>query len=172
MRRLLIIAASSLALASCGQSDTPVVESEKSAEQGERSPLEPGDTSLADPAGGSVTAPAPGAGDPEGAGGPIPGAIQGRWGLVAADCTSTRGDAKGLLEVGAEQLRFYESVATIETVTESSASNLRGTFAFTGEGQSWVHDVSLTLDDGGQTLVRKDTGADAMPGELKYQRCG
>src|SRR4051812_2684079 len=26
----------------------------------------------------------------------IPTAIRGRWGLVPADCTSTRGDAKGL----------------------------------------------------------------------------
>ena len=37
------------------------------------------------------------------ASGPIPAAIQGRWGLTPADCTSTRGDAKGLLTIGAGQ---------------------------------------------------------------------
>ena len=32
--------------------------------------------------------------------GPIPAALRGRWGMTPADCTSTRGDAKGLLEIG------------------------------------------------------------------------
>lgn len=41
--------------------------------------------------------------------GPIPSALQGRWGLTPGDCTSRLGDAKGLLIVGANVLRFYES---------------------------------------------------------------
>src|SRR5437868_4439151 len=41
----------------------------------------------------------------------IPAALQGRWGLAPNDCTSTRGDAKGLLVIGPDQLTFYESRA-------------------------------------------------------------
>src|SRR6188472_2988303 len=42
---------------------------------------------------------------------PIPAALQGRWGLTPADCTSALGDAKGLLVINANELRFYESRA-------------------------------------------------------------
>ena len=38
----------------------------------------------------------------------IPASLHGRWGLTPADCTSTRGDAKGLLIVSADGLKFYE----------------------------------------------------------------
>ncbi len=43
--------------------------------------------------------------------GKIPASLHGRWGMTPADCTSTRGDAKGLLIVSADGLKFYESVA-------------------------------------------------------------
>ena len=38
----------------------------------------------------------------------LPAAMRGRWGLTPMDCTSTRGDAKGLMIVGPSELRFYE----------------------------------------------------------------
>src|SRR5690349_16626028 len=41
----------------------------------------------------------------------IPASLQGRWGLSPMDCTSTRGDAKGLLIIGPADLKFYESRA-------------------------------------------------------------
>jgi len=101
----------------------------------------------------------------------IPEAVRGRWGLVPADCTSTRGDAKGLLEVSADQLKFYESVAKLGTIKEAGESRIRATFAYTGEGQSWAQDVVLDAQDDGKTLIRRDYGKDAMPGPLKYTRC-
>src|SRR5687768_11553061 len=64
----------------------------------------------APPANG-VSAPAPPAGNQAPAAS-IPAALHGRWGMSPADCTSTRGDAKGLLVVSADGLRFYESRAT------------------------------------------------------------
>jgi hypothetical protein len=101
----------------------------------------------------------------------IPAQLQGRWGLVDADCTSTLGDAKGLLTVDADTLKFYESVAKLGTIRSGSASALDGEFAFSGEGQSWKLDVALSSPDGGKTLIRKDTGPDAMPGTLTYTKC-
>lgn len=101
----------------------------------------------------------------------IPLAVRGRWGLVPADCTSKRGDAKGLLEVSADQLTFYESVAKLGTIKEAGENRIRATFSYTGEGQSWTQDVVLDAQNDGKTLIRRDYGRDAMPGPLKYTRC-
>lgn len=101
----------------------------------------------------------------------IPQAAQGRWGLVPADCTSTRGDAKGLLVVSPTTLTFYESVGTLGTIAERSDSRIRAQFAFNGEGMSWMRDEMLDVRDGGKTLIRREYGDDAAPGPLKYTRC-
>lgn len=102
----------------------------------------------------------------------IPAALRGRWGLVSADCTSTAGDAKGLLTISADRLRFYESVAELGAVKSASADAVTADFAFTGEGQSWNLQVALSSPDGGKTLVRRDTGPDAAPQPLTYKKCG
>jgi len=101
----------------------------------------------------------------------IPTALRGRWGLVPADCTSTAGDAKGLLTIGADQLKFYESVAKLQSVTSATTDAVTGTYSFSGEGQSWTLQVALSSSDGGKTLVRKDTGPDAAPQPLTYMKC-
>ena len=101
----------------------------------------------------------------------IPAALRGRWGLVAADCTSTRGDAKGLITISADSLRYYESVAKLGTVTARSATSLAAGFAFSGEGMEWQRDMTLKLQDGGKALVKQEFGADAVPGPLTYRHC-
>ena len=101
----------------------------------------------------------------------IPAALRGRWGLVAADCTSIRGDAKGLMTIGADSLRYYESVAKLSKVTERSATSLAAGFAFSGEGMEWQRDMTLKLQDGGKALVKQEFGADAVPGPLTYRHC-
>ena len=101
----------------------------------------------------------------------IPEALRGRWGLVPADCTSTHGDAKGLLEVGASTLTFYESRAKLAKVRASSPDSIRADYSFSGEGQEWTQDVELRSWEGGAKLIRQDRGADALPGPLTYARC-
>jgi hypothetical protein len=101
----------------------------------------------------------------------IPSALRGRWGLVAADCTSQRGDAKGLLAVKADELEFYESVAELRTVKEASSGSVLAGFDYSGEGETWSQDVRLELADGGSRLVRRDIGPDALPDPLTYMRC-
>lgn len=113
--------------------------------------------------------------EPDDAGTPapteIPEAMRGRWGLVAADCTSTRGDAKGLLEIDAGRLRFYESVGTLDTVMDAEPTRLRATFDFEGEGMTWEREIVLDVQDGGSTLIRREYGEDAAPGPFRYSRC-
>lgn len=163
MRNFVMIAAL-LSLAACGDGGQP-----------------PANDTIAVPDNAIVTLPAPpetpgpapspstSASPDSGTG--IPVALHGRWGLVPADCTSTRGDNKGLLTINATTLRFYESVATLGKVTERAAGRIVAEFAMTGEGQEWTRRMTLDTADGGKTLVRREQGADAMPDPLRYQKC-
>lgn len=101
----------------------------------------------------------------------IPSQVRGRWGLVPADCTSQLGDAKGLMEVGADRIEFYESVAELGEVAERGPNRIRAMFAFEGEGQQWSMDMVLEAQGDGSTLLRRDFGPDAAPEPLRYQRC-
>lgn len=94
----------------------------------------------------------------------IPAQYRGRWGMVAADCTSTRGDAKGLIAIGDTSIRFYESTGTLKRQRPAIATSFSGLYGFTGEGQTW--DKIVTLTRNGDTLQRADDD-----GRYSYQRC-
>ncbi|MGI3170096.1 hypothetical protein ACRARG_13135 [Pseudooceanicola sp. C21-150M6] len=102
----------------------------------------------------------------------IPEAIQGRWGLSANDCNPAMADvAKGLMVVGGTTLTFYESRGTLTALTKAESTRIEGDFSFTGEGMSWTRQMVLDVQSGGDTLIRRDYGDDAMPGPLKYTNC-
>ena len=101
----------------------------------------------------------------------IPEIIQGRWGLVPADCTSTKGDNKGLLTITPVKLQFYESVGTLTDVAELAPNHIRATFAFTGEGLEWNREQTLDVAQDGKTMTRRELGEDAAPGPFQYTRC-
>lgn len=84
----------------------------------------------------------------------IPVAFRGRWGMNEADCDVSRSDTKGLVTVDAGSLKFYESMGRLKSITSASPTEVKGTFAFSGEGQSWTKVMTLKLDEGGTTLVR------------------
>lgn len=84
----------------------------------------------------------------------IPAQYRGRWGMVPADCTSTRGDNKGLLTIGPQTLRFYESTAALQEQRPAIATSFAGTYSFTGEGQTWERVVVLTRN--GSKLTRAE----------------
>ena len=101
----------------------------------------------------------------------IPAAIRGRWGLVPADCEPGRDDAKGLLTITADKLEFYESVGTLDSISEARPTRIRAAFDFEGEGMTWQREVVLDVQDGGATLIRREYGADAAPGPFRYAKC-
>jgi hypothetical protein len=103
---------------------------------------------------------------PAGAAVTIPLALQGRWGLTPGDCTSTRGDAKGLLTISANELSFYESRAVPGAGVEAHADRISGNFNFTGEGQSWTKFQTLRATD--TKLVRTETDPAAS---FAYAKC-
>lgn len=96
----------------------------------------------------------------------IPAFLQGRWGLTPADCTSTRGDAKGLLTVTPTALRFYESRAVPTGNIGGTDNSFTADFAFTGEGQSWTGFETLQLQD--KRLVRTTSNPMAS---YTYAKC-
>lgn len=100
----------------------------------------------------------------------IPASILGRWGLTAADCTSTRGDAKGLLTIDATNLRFYESHGELVRVRERAANRIVADYKFSGEGMEWDQQMLLDVRGDGRTLIRRDYGEDAS-GPMRYTRC-
>jgi hypothetical protein len=94
----------------------------------------------------------------------IPAHYRGRWGMVAADCTSTKGDAKGLITIGDTSIRFYEAVANLKEQRPAIATSFAGLFAFTGEGQNWEKVMTFTRT--GDTLKRAEEA-----GTFTYKRC-
>ena len=94
----------------------------------------------------------------------IPAHYHGRWGMVAADCTSTRGDAKGLITIGDKTIRFYEATATLVEQRPATATGFAGAYHFSGEGREW--DKVVTLKRSGDTLTRADD-----EGNFSYKRC-
>jgi len=102
----------------------------------------------------------------------IPSQFRGRWGLTAADCTSTRGDNKGLLVIGSKDLKFYEARGALaRTISVPAADRFEGAFNFTGEGMTWspVEQFEVELD----TLRRRtsQTPEGEPPVDLSYTRC-
>ena len=101
----------------------------------------------------------------------IPAAFHGRWGMTPGDCTDENGDAKGSIQISEDQLRFYESVASIGTVSQNAGGVIRATYDFAGEGQEWTRDVELALSEDGNELTRTEYGEDAMNEPLIYTKC-
>ncbi len=101
----------------------------------------------------------------------IPVAVQGNWGLVPADCTSTRGDNKGLLRITATTLQFYESLGRLGTIKDRKDTSIRADFEFSGEGMTWSREE--TLSTSGNTLTRSERGGDepGSGGPFTYTRC-
>ena len=75
------------------------------------------------------------------------------------------------MSLGADSLKFYESVGKLNRINSLSDKGIGAVYDFTGEGQEWQLTVELTLSPDGKTLTRKDSGPDALPDPLTYQRC-
>ena len=98
------------------------------------------------------------------AAGTFPMEFRGRWGMVPADCTSTRGDAKGLITIGEEMIRFYESTGTITEQLPAGAHAYSAKFHFKGEGAQWDKTINFLRDGDALKLTHND-------GSFSYRRC-
>jgi hypothetical protein len=96
----------------------------------------------------------------------IPAALQGRWGLTPADCTSALAQAKGLLVINAGELRFYKSLAAPSSSIQADNRSMNGNFRFTGEDAAWTRFESLKRS--GDKLTRTETDPAAS---YTYAKC-
>lgn len=116
---------------------------------------------------------APGASEAPGVGAAtFPAAMRGKWGVNEADCDPKRGDNKGMMTIAEKSVRFYESIAELGALRDSSDRALRATFDYEGEGMAWQRDAQFELADGGKTLILTEYGEDAPQGPRRYSRCG
>jgi hypothetical protein len=163
-QKLAAAALLALALFACQQSDpNNIAIDEGNSRNAEIETLPPDESSMNNVAasGTNTSAPPP----PPGPGAiTIPAQYHGRWGMVPADCTSTRGDAKGLIEIGGQTIKFFEAVATLKEQRPAIATSFSGLFAFTGEGQNWEKVMTFTRT--GDTLKRAEES-----GTFTYKRC-
>lgn len=166
MKHLIPLMLACAAITACSESG-PVAKGAKNtvALTSTRQPTPHANASGAPPANRSEVerAPAPGTEGPAPA---LPKAMQGRWGLTPMDCTSTRGDAKGLMVIGPSELRFYESRAVPTGDVQSDAESAAGTFHFTGEGQIWSKYEALKVQR--DLLVRTESNPTAS---FTYAKC-
>jgi hypothetical protein len=150
-----------LALAACQGSNDNIAIDESNSENADVETLPPDETVTNDAnASNNSAMPVP----PNPVTADIPTQYHGRWGMVAADCTSTRGDAKGLIDIGDQTIKFYEAVATLKEQRPAIATSFSGLFAFTGEGQNWEKVMTFTRT--GDTLKRAEES-----GSFTYQHC-
>ena len=101
----------------------------------------------------------------------IPAEFHGRWGLTPADCTSTRGDAKGLLTINDARLTFYESKGTLDKILGATATSFDANYGFSGEGQSWERVERLKMVDGKLNRRTDAKAGQEPPVDLTYSRC-
>lgn len=95
----------------------------------------------------------------------IPAALRGRWGLTPAACSSKR-DAKDLLVVTPDNVRFYESRAVPSGDVEADTNSVSGNFAFGGDGGSWTRYEALSVEK--DRLTRTETNP---PASFTYAKC-
>jgi len=96
----------------------------------------------------------------------IPIALQGRWGTVAADCSTDTGNPDGLLDIRTSRLLLHHAEAQLRLARFRSPTALEADFAYVGEDRSWTQTESITLD--GDTLYRKNA---ALQIAVRYERC-
>lgn len=102
----------------------------------------------------------------------LPVAFQGYWGRTPGDCALANVDAGGRLAIDADQLRFFERRASVDTLRELSATNVAATLAYKGDGARWRGQTRLTLEQGGTRLLLVEQGDALRPGQtIRYQRC-
>ena len=152
--------------AACGQSNPVADNASNSAALPAPAELNASDPSGAPPPPNATTPPSPSDGSTQAAAG-IPAFLHGRWGLTPGDCTSTRGDNKGLLTVSRDGLRFYESRAVPVGHVNTSPDSFSAEYAFTGEGMEWKKFQTLELQD--DKLVRTESNPTTS---YTYARCG
>lgn len=81
----------------------------------------------------------------------IPSGFLGAWNFAVAECGVPA--SEGQLEIAADRIEYYESVATIEGITSAAPRSIIVEAGFTGEGESWRERLAYELSEAGDRLT-------------------
>ena len=101
----------------------------------------------------------------------IPQGFQGRWGVNADDCDPSTGADKGKLTIAGNRLSFFESRGTATRIMRTQPDQIAFDLPMSGEGMTWSEPTTLTLLDGGRTLVREVKSPADRATTDRYSRC-
>lgn len=97
----------------------------------------------------------------------IPARFRGVWDNEAGSCDPTS-DLR--LEIGANQIEFYESLGMVGAVTIESPDEVVVDLAMEGEGEKWTVQNRYALKNGGKTLTPSDAKDDNVA-PIPRKRC-
>ena len=101
----------------------------------------------------------------------IPTGFQGRWGVNAGDCDPSTGADKGKLTITGNRLSFFESRGEAKAIRQTQPTQITFDLPMSGEGMTWSEPTTLTLLDGGKTLVREVKSPADRATTDRYSRC-
>ncbi|WP_309601684.1 hypothetical protein [Sphingomonas sp.] len=170
MKSQALIPAALLALAACQQNtDNIAIDEANNVAAVEVETLPPNDGTAA--AQGTPAATPTNAASPAKLPTAIPAQFHGRWGLTKADCTSTKGDAKGLLIINDVRLTFYEAKGTLDKVLGATKTSFDANYGFSGEGQTWQRVERFKLVNASLNRRTDAAAGQEPPVNLTYKRC-
>jgi len=97
--------------------------------------------------------------------GTIPAAYRGAWDWTGGSCAALS-DLR--MEIGAEEIHFYESVGEVQAVREREGA-LEIDLAMEGEGMQWTQTTMLRMVDG--DLLETEHDDPAGEGRMRLRRC-
>jgi hypothetical protein len=95
----------------------------------------------------------------------IPATYQGAWDWTGGTCQS---DSDQRMEIGGQEIHFYESVGEVQRVREASGA-LAVDLAMEGEGMEWTQTTVLRMVEGG--LLETEYDDPSGTGKLRLKRC-
>ncbi len=107
----------------------------------------------------------------------IPASLQGQWiflgdGEKAQECSEVEEGEGTLLEVTADKISSFASLSELESVEESDATSMQGTFTYQDDSDELItQQIKLEAEDDGQTLVYSEFGENAGLAPARYGRC-
>lgn len=86
----------------------------------------------------------------------IPSGFLGAWNFAVEECGVPA--SEGQLEIAADRIEYYESVATVEGITSAAPRSIIVKAGFTGEGESWRERLAYELSQAGDRLTTTTEG--------------
>lgn len=105
--------------------------------------------------------------------------LRGAWALVeegvntvtVAQCQIPPAPPGTVITVTGDAIQYFETVATVGTVTQRDASSIEAEFTQPSGDTVLTSTIRMDGQDDGQVLITRDPDDSATPGPQRYLRC-